>query len=158
MSSQQVPSLAAMETLIASVGFPVRPETLERAWAATAERPTPGWFQERVRRTLTGDTERNVEVNILVTLRAKPGRERELEQAALEFVDASLQLAGSLGSTLYRSADDPLTLTLVERFASEEAFGRHMASDYFRRFQVIQAPLLDAPPQATFLERIERET
>ena len=155
MTSNPRPSLAGLDGLIASVGFPVRTETIESAWTLTVERPTSRRFQERVRQTLEGsEPEPSAEVTILVTLRAKPGRGSELEQAAVGFVEATRQLEGALGSTLYRSSSDPLTLTLVERFAGPEAFSRHMASDYFRRFQVAQEPLLAAPVEAVFLQRI----
>jgi len=155
MRSNPTPSLAGLDALIQSVGFPVRTETLDRAWALTVETPTSRRFQERARRTLEGgEPEASGEVTILVTLRAKPGRGAELELAAVEFVEATRQVEGALGSTLYRSSSDPLTLTLVERFAGQEAFSRHMASDYFRRFQDVQQPLLAAPVEAVFLVRL----
>lgn len=155
MRSNPKPSLARLDALIQSVGFLVRGETLDRAWALTVETPTSRRFQQRARRTLEGrEPDASGEVTILVTLRAKPGRGAELELAAVEFVEATRQLEGTLGSTLYRSESDPLTLILVERFAGQEAFSKHMASDYFRRFQNVQEPLLAAPVEAVFLERI----
>lgn len=54
-------------------------------------------------------------------------------------------MEGTLGSILHRSQSDPLTLMLLERFTGQEAFSRHMASDYFRRFQVVQELLLGEP-------------
>jgi quinol monooxygenase YgiN len=155
MSSNAPLSLAGLDGLIESVGFPVRTETIESAWTLAVETPTSRRFQERVRQTLEGkEPQTSAEVTILVTLWAKPGQGRELERAALEFVEATRQLEGALGSTVYRSSSDPLRLTLIERFAGQEALSRHMASDYFRRFQVAQEPLLAAPVDAVFLERI----
>jgi quinol monooxygenase YgiN len=137
MSQRPAISLATLDALIESVGFPVRAETLERAWQLTSE-------QEGL-----AD-----EIMILVTLQAKPGRERELEKATQEFAAATGQLKGALGSTLYRSTDDPRTFTLVERFDAQEAIQRHVASDYFRRFQVVQAPLLAEPVRVTIQRRV----
>lgn len=137
MSSRPEVSLAALDELIASAGFPVRAETLERAWQLT-----------------TVDERDGVEVMIVVTLKAKPGREQELERAARVFVEATRRLRGALGSTLYRSTDDPKTLTLVERFQGSEPIQRHMASDYFRRFQVAQGPLLAEPVRASLHRRV----
>jgi quinol monooxygenase YgiN len=154
MSSNGVPSLSRLDALIASVGVPVRTETLEQAWAQALEVPASRRFHDRVRRVLEGgEPPPNEEVTILVTLRAKPGRREELEEAAREFVEASHQLEGILGSTLYRSTSDPLTLMLLERFVSQEAFSRHMTSDHFRRFQTVQEPLLARPVEAVFLEQ-----
>jgi quinol monooxygenase YgiN len=155
MPGNPTPSLAGLDDMIALAGFPVRVETLEQAWSLAVETRTSRRFQERARGTLervaprTGDG-----VTIIVTLRAKVGRADELERAAIEFVEDSRQLEGSIGSSLYRSAGDPLTLILLERFVSQEAFARHMAADYFKRFQVVQAPLLAAPAEAVFLEPI----
>jgi len=152
MTDNPKPSLTGLDALIAAVGFPVREQTLERAWAGTVDIPASRRFVERAQRTLRPAS---AEIMILVTLRARPGRGAELEQATREFVEATNQLEGSLGSICYRSSTDPLTITLVERFVGEEAISRHMASDYFRRFQIVQEPLLAQPVDARFLERIE---
>jgi quinol monooxygenase YgiN len=113
----------------------VRAETLAAAWELTE-------VQERARRVL-----------ILVTLRARHGAEERLERSVREFVEATRGLAGSLGSTVHRSPNDPKTRFLLERFATEESLARHMASDYFARFQSEQATLLSEPVTALFLER-----
>ena len=78
--------------------------------------------------------------------------EERLERAAREFVAATGSLAGSLGSTAHRAHDEPRTWFLLERFATEESFARHMASDYFARFQSDQATLLAEPVAALFLD------
>lgn len=116
--------------------WPVRPETLEMAWSLTGEAPASS------------------RLTILVTLRARPGQAGGLERAAAEFVQATSRLEGALGSSLHRGRADPLVFILVERFADREAFERHMDSDYFRRFQAAQGPLLSAPVGAVFLERV----
>jgi quinol monooxygenase YgiN len=156
MQGNRQPSLSALDGMIASTGFPVRAETLEQAWDLAIEAPTSRAFQAKARRALGDRSEAGSgEVAILVTLRARAGRGDELEAAAREFVAAARRLPGSLESSLYRSSTDPLHFSLVERFTGEDAFERHMASDYFHRFQVAQAPLLAEPVGATFLERIE---
>jgi len=84
---------------------------------------------------------------------ARPGLEERLEVATREFAAATLRLPGALGSSLHRSEADPRTLHLLEQFEGEESFARHMASDYFARFQLEQRTLLAAPVEAVFLER-----
>jgi quinol monooxygenase YgiN len=137
MSSRPDISLAALDELIASAGFPVRTETLERAWQLTP-------VEE-------GEAE---EIMIVVTLVAQSGQEAELERAALAFVEATRTLRGALGSTLYRSTENSRIFTLVERFRGSEPIQRHMASDYFRRFQFAQESLLAEPVRATLHRRI----
>lgn len=129
---------AAIETrldaLLEDVVFPVRVDTLERAWHLTPSKPS-------------------TEILVIVTFRAKPGQLEALEQAAAEFVDAASQLEGGLFSALYRSPQDRLTLTLVERFEDQSALDRHMRAPYFARFQVAQRPLLSRPSEASVLHR-----
>jgi len=146
------PTLAELDASIASVGLPVRAEALDQAWGLTAETPPSEAFHARIRRAI-GQSVPAGELMLLVTLRAKPGREPALAEASEAFVRASRELPGIRGSTLYRSAADPLAFTLAERFSGRQALERHMAADYFRRFQVIQAPLLDAPVDVVFYER-----
>ncbi len=128
-------NLSELDELMDAMDMPVLPETLEAAWE------------------LTDVGERTRQVLVLVTMRARPGAEERLERASREFVTATRGLAGSRGSTLHRSSEDPRTWFLIERFATEESFARHMASDYFARFQADQATLLAEPVTALFLER-----
>jgi len=144
--------LVELDATIVSVGFPVRPQALEQAWNLTRESPPSEAFQERVRQAI-GQALQDGELLLLVTLRARPGRQAELAQAAEAFVMDSRQMPGILGSTLYRSASDSLTFTLAERFRARQALERHMAAEYFRRFQVIQGPLLAGPVEAIFYQR-----
>ena len=154
MSNESTPVLAELDAAIASVGFPVRAGSLEQAWSLTVESLPSEEFQHRVRQAIDQAMPAG-ELLLLVTLRARRGRERELSEAAEEFVSASRQLPGMLGSTLYRSAGDPLTLTLAERFAGRRVLQQHMEAEYFRRFQILQAPLLAAPVEAVFYERAD---
>lgn len=146
------PTLAELDASIASVGFPVGAEALEQSWGLTAETPPSEAFHERIRQAI-GQSVPAGELMLLVTLRARPGRETELAEASDAFVRATRNLLGIRGSTLYRSAADPLAFTLAERFSGRQALERHMAADYFQRFQVIQTPLLDAPVDVVFYER-----
>jgi quinol monooxygenase YgiN len=128
-----------LDSVIASVGMSVRAETLTEAWdLRTTAAPTPA---------LPGG-----QVLLIVTMHARPGRGPRLEHAWREFAEATAGLAGSLGSYLVRSPEAN-TWHLVERFEGEGALGRHMASDYFRRFQLEQQVLLAGPVEAVFLQR-----
>ena len=146
------PAFAELDAAIASVGFPVRGEVMERAWNLVPEAPVSDAFHQRVQRAI-GRSLHAGELLLLITLRARPGREAELADASKAFVRASRELPGLLGSNLYRSAADPLTFTLAERFLDRQVLERHMAADYFRRFQIVQGPLLAAPVEALFFPR-----
>ena len=152
MNSEPTRVLVELDASVASAGFPVREEGLEQAWNLTAESPPSEAFHESVRRAIEQAVPAG-ELVLLVTLHARRGRESQLVEAAAVFVSASRELPGVLGSTLYRSAADPLMFTLAERFSGREALERHMAAEYFRRFQLIQGPLLAAPVEAVFYQR-----
>lgn len=145
------PRFAELDASIASVGFPVRGEAVERAWDLTAETPPSHMFHERIRQAI-GQSLPAGELMLLVTLRARPGRENELAEASEAFVRATRELTGIRGSTLHRSAANPLTFTLAERFSGRPALERHMAAAYFQRFQVIQRPLLAGPVDVVFYQ------
>jgi len=143
--------LPVLDDLIAMVGLPVRSETLERAWEMSPAAAGSERFHGRVRDLLA---QGQAELMILVTLVARPDSIDDLERATTEFVAATRHLEGAVSSVLYRSATDRLTLTIVERFSGREAMERHVASDYFRRFQVVQAPLIAQPVTAVFFDRV----
>lgn len=136
--SQHDLTLSELDELVEAFGFPVRETTLTEAWDRIE---TPGSA------SLFGG-----QVLLVVSMLARPSRETRFEAAAREFVDSTLAAAGTGSSMLHRSQQDPLRWFLVERFASRTAFERHMASDYFRRFQVEQQSLLAEPVQALFLQ------
>ena len=130
-------NVSELDELVAAAGMPVRSETLAEAWEST---------DAGVRPAIPSG-----QVLALITMRARPGMEGRLEQAAREFVAATSMTAGALRSSLHQSAADARTWFLLERFADEPSFSRHMASDYFRRFQNEQSELLAEPVRATFL-------
>jgi len=144
------PNVDDLDATLGSIEFPVRQETVMRAWQMTADQELSERFQARMLEALGPDARRPVELMILVTLVAKRGRERDLEKAAAEFAAATNRLEGVISSTLYRTATNPRVLLLVERLVDREVLSRHMASDYFRRFQDGQRPLLERPATAIF--------
>ena len=128
-------NLTQLDELMDAVEMPVRPEALEAAWDLTE-------LRDRARRVV-----------LLVTMRARPGLEERLEQAARAFVAVMRSKPGSLGATLHQSPEDSRTLYMIERFANEDALARHMVSDYFADFRALQEAVLSEPVTAIFCER-----
>jgi quinol monooxygenase YgiN len=132
-------TLAELDDLIATVGMSVREETLEETWDSTA--------------VTENEALPPAQVLVVITMRARPGLEEQLGEAARAFIEASLLTPGAISSTLHRSMSHPDMWFLVERFASETSFSGHMASEYFQRFRTAQEGLLAEPVRATFLAR-----
>src|SRR5258707_10149053 len=130
-------SLSELDGLIEFVGLPVRADTLEDAWT---EATTPDRIASPAEEFL-----------LLVSMHARPERGSQFEEAILDFAELTNRLSGTETSTVHRSADDPLTWCLLERFPDQEALRRHMASEHLRRFQLVQQTFLEAPVEVFFL-------
>jgi quinol monooxygenase YgiN len=136
MSSRAL-SLSELDSLIEVVGLPVRSDTLEEAWTEATTPDRIAWPAE--------------EFLLLVSMRARPESESRFEEAILDFVELTNRLLGAGSLTVHRSADDPLTWFLLERFRDQETLIRHMASENLRRFQFAQQTFLVAPVEVFFL-------
>ena len=78
-------------------------------------------------------------------MRARPETALDLRRPVLDFVERTNRLTGTEGSTVHRSANDPLTWFLLERFRDQEILSGHIAGEHFRRFQFAQQTYLVAP-------------
>ncbi|WP_313273848.1 putative quinol monooxygenase [Stenotrophomonas sp.] len=65
------------------------------------------------------------ELNALVVLRAKPGREDRLRSNLIDLVEPSRAEAGNLRYDLYQDAGDKARFVFIERWASPEDQQRH---------------------------------
>jgi len=78
-----------------------------------------------------------------VFLRSKAGKEEELAGRLEELVLASRSDPGVMVFDLHRSATDPGSCFLYERYESQEHFNRHRENPVLRRFLADAATLLD---------------
>ena len=78
-----------------------------------------------------------------VFLRSKAGKEEDLAGRLEELVVASRSDPGVLVYDLHRSAADPASWFLYERYESQEHFNRHRENPVLRRFIADVPTLLD---------------
>ena len=78
-----------------------------------------------------------------VFLRSKAGKEEELARRLEELVVASRSDAGVMIYDLHRSATDPASWFLYERYESEEHLDKHRENPVLRRFLADAETLLD---------------
>jgi quinol monooxygenase YgiN len=135
--SSRAPSLSELDRLIELAGLPVRAATLEQVWteATTPDQISPPGGQ----------------FLLLVSMHARPERSAQFEEEVLDFVRVTNRVSGAGGTTIHRSANDPLSWFLLERFRDPETLARHMASEHFSRFRLVQQTLLAAPVEVFFL-------
>jgi quinol monooxygenase YgiN len=136
MSSRPL-SFSELDTLVETVGLPVRADTLEEAWT---EATTPDRIAAPAEQFL-----------LLVSMRVRPERESQFEEAVVDFVEVTNRVSGAATTMVHHSATDLLAWFLLERFRGQEALSRHMASDHLRRFQIVQQTHLAAPVEVFFL-------
>jgi quinol monooxygenase YgiN len=78
-----------------------------------------------------------------VFLRSRAGKEEDLAGRLEQLVLASRRDPGVMTYDLHRSAADPASWFLYERYESQEHFNRHRENPVLRRFLADAAILLD---------------
>jgi quinol monooxygenase YgiN len=91
------------------------------------------------------------EVVVVATLKAKPGREDEVEAALAGIAVPSHEEPGCIRYALHRGVDDPTRIVLVERWASRQDLDEHFTHPYTQNLPD-PSEYLDEPPQIFFLE------
>jgi quinol monooxygenase YgiN len=84
------------------------------------------------------------QVNVLVWLRAKKGKEVPLERQLRTLVTASRAEPGCLAFDLHRSADQPGDFFLHEIWRDEAALADHRQTPHFRRWAGLQSAILES--------------
>lgn len=79
----------------------------------------------------------------------KPEAREAFLAGAAGLVEASRAEPGVLEYGLHESVETPSTFVMIERYADEDAFGAHIASDHFRAAGAALAGWLSGPPQIT---------
>ncbi|MBB6487122.1 putative quinol monooxygenase [Rhizobium lusitanum] len=96
------------------------------------------------------------ELNIVVVLRAKAGKEDELRRDLKVVTDESRKEDGSLNYNLYVDRNDPGRFVFVEHWASQEHRDRHHnESAHIRHFHENGVKNVEATEFAFFLDRVE---
>ena len=92
-------------------------------------------------------TPQSMEIVVLARAKAKPGKEADLERALRNVAEPTRAQHGCLQFELYRSMQDPATITAIERWASEEDHMRHMQGDHVKTLIARFDGILAAPPE-----------
>ncbi len=94
------------------------------------------------------------ELTIIARVKAKAGKEKELQQAWSKVAGLSRKESGCLGYVLHRSLTDPTLFVSVEKWASKEANDQHMASAHIQELLRQVPDLVAAPPEITPFEAL----
>jgi quinol monooxygenase YgiN len=83
------------------------------------------------------------EIVVVGSFTAKPGKEREAEEAFAALVEPTHGEEGCILYALHRGVDDPLRLAFVERWESREALDAHLGSPHVQGVLSRLAELFD---------------
>ena len=72
------------------------------------------------------------EVVVVGSFSARPGKERETEEAFRAVLEPTHAEQGCVLYALHRGVDDPRRLTLIERWDSREALDAHLGSPHIK--------------------------
>ncbi len=90
-------------------------------------------------------------IGLCATLKARPGKEKELEAVLLVMVNNAKQEKGTVQYILHTADDDPSTYFFYEQYVDEAALNHHASTDYFKeRFSQAEALLREAVGIATY--------
>ena len=94
---------------------------------------------------------------VIATAKARPGKERELEQALRAVAKPTRAQPGCVGFGLFRLADDPALITGYERWASAADHQRHLQGAHVQTLMSAMANVLAEPPQIVVYTVLDEE-
>jgi quinol monooxygenase YgiN len=92
------------------------------------------------------------ELTVIARVKAKPGKEGELEQALRAAVAPTHEEPGCLRYALHHSTEDSATFLLVERWASMAALEQHRKTPHLKVLFGKLQELLEGSPQVGLYE------
>jgi quinol monooxygenase YgiN len=85
---------------------------------------------------------------LVVTIKAKAGKEKELEAAFAPCIAATKKEAGCLAYEFNRDADDPTTYVMYEKFKSVAALDDHLKQEHTMKLLKALEPMTDGEIKA----------
>ena len=95
-----------------------------------------------------------MEVFVFARLHARPGRQRDVEQAMYEVQGPTRKEPGCLAYGAYRSLRDPDEFYIHSRWQDLRSFEQHAELPHTVRFLANVGPLLDHPFKASLVAQL----
>lgn len=93
-------------------------------------------------------------LTVVAVLKAKAGREKEMEEAMMKIVPLVAQEEGTLAYALHRAKKDPTKFVFYEKYKDKEALNAHSSTPYFLELFGSIGPLLDGNPSIEVFEEL----
>jgi quinol monooxygenase YgiN len=94
------------------------------------------------------------QITIIARLKAKPGFESRLEEAAKNLIEPTRAEEGCIDYVLHRDLEDTTVYYFYENWRSQEDLDRHFQSPHIRRVMEIAPEILAEPLRLTRLEML----
>lgn len=91
-------------------------------------------------------------VCVVARMKAKEGKESELQEALCALVEPTRQETECMEYLLHRSEDDARLFVFYEQWTSREALDRHLKMPHLAAFLARADELLEGPPEITTLD------
>ena len=83
-------------------------------------------------------------INVVATIKAKAGKEKELENVLTSLVMETHKEPGCLTYALHRSVNNAATFIFVEKWASETALNSHLQSPHIAKAMAQKEALIES--------------
>jgi quinol monooxygenase YgiN len=94
-------------------------------------------------------------ITVSCILKAKPGKEKDLEQELRSMFPPSRNETGIVTYVLHRSVDDPGKFLFYEQYKDKESLDYHLLTPYFQSSSAKVNALLVEEPKAEFYEEVD---
>ena len=91
---------------------------------------------------------------VVAKLKAKEGREKEMEGVLRDMVEKVGSEEGTLIYSLHRSLSDPATFMFYEKYTGEDAFKAHSVTPHFKAMFGALQDLVDGPADIQMYEEL----
>jgi quinol monooxygenase YgiN len=92
---------------------------------------------------------------VVAVLKAKEGKEKEMEEALKKVVPQVAAEEGTLMYALHRAKKDPTKFLFYEKYKDKEALNAHSSTTYFMELFGTIGPLLDGNPSIDIYEELD---
>ncbi len=93
-------------------------------------------------------------LTVVAVLKAKEGKEKEMEEKLMEIVPKVEAEEGTLAYALHRAKKDPTKFLFYEKYMDKNALGSHSSTPYFMELFGTIGPFLDGNPSIDIYEEI----
>jgi quinol monooxygenase YgiN len=93
-------------------------------------------------------------LTVIATLRARSGKEAELEDYLATLVGYTRTESGCISYDLNRQQDDPTTFVMVEYWTGRSALDQHLQMPYMQEFAAAVPALLAEPVDMQLLDMV----